>query len=137
MDENQDKLDHLHGSEVPFPPKIFLDGGAAGCQEVVEVHHHVDSRVQEGTEATLTSSDKPRAPPAEEGEGAMVDHMEGGQVGELLTGNKEHRVSQVNKLGEVVPPSEVEGPLSQGTCSIVNRLADPIVFSCHVETPAL
>ena len=22
MDENQDKLYHLHGSEVPFPPKI-------------------------------------------------------------------------------------------------------------------
>ena len=40
-------------------------------------------------------------------------------------------------LGEVVPPREVEGPLSQWTGAIVHRLADPIVLSCHVETPAL
>ena len=40
-------------------------------------------------------------------------------------------------LGEVVPPGKVEGPLSQWTGAIVHRLADPIVLSCHVETPAL
>ena len=28
----------------------------------------------------------------------MMDHMKWGQVCELLTGNKEHGVSQVNKL---------------------------------------
>ena len=40
-------------------------------------------------------------------------------------------------LGKVVPPGKVEGPLSQWTGAIVHRLADPIVLSCHVETPAL
>ena len=40
----------------------------------------------------------PRAPPAEEGESAVVDHMKGRQVSELLPGNKEHWVGQVNKL---------------------------------------
>ena len=79
MDEHQDKLDHLHGGEVPLPPKIpgkrlrltsmltfkhsykpsLLDGWATGCKEVVEIHHHVYSRVQEGTKATLASSNKP------------------------------------------------------------------------------
>ena len=28
----------------------------------------------------------------------MMDHMKWGQVGELLTGNKKHGVSQINKL---------------------------------------
>ena len=40
-------------------------------------------------------------------------------------------------LGEIIPPSEVEGPLGQRTCTIVHRLADPIVLSRHVETPSL
>ena len=78
MDEHQDKLNHLHGGEVPFPPKIsvkriieqycngakivwnsLLEGWSTCSQEVVEVHHHVHSGVQEGSKATLTSSDKP------------------------------------------------------------------------------
>ncbi len=68
----------------------------------------MDTGVQEGTEATLTSSDKPNivhfnemkenvkrrllpwAPPAEEGESAMMDYMKGREVRELLTGDKEH-----------------------------------------------
>ena len=40
-------------------------------------------------------------------------------------------------LWEVVPPCEVEGPLGQGTCAIIHRLADPVVLYCHVETQAL
>ena len=40
----------------------------------------------------------PWAPPAEEGESAMMNDMKGGQVRELLPGNEEHRVGQVNKL---------------------------------------
>ena len=43
----------------------------------------------------------PWAPPAEEGKSAMMDHMKWGQVCELLTGNKKHRVSQVNKLKKI------------------------------------
>ena len=38
---------------------LLLDGWSAGCQEVVEIHHGVDPGVQEGTEPTLTSSNKP------------------------------------------------------------------------------
>ena len=40
----------------------------------------------------------PWAPPAEEGKSAMMNNMKRGQVSELLPGNKEHRVGQVNKL---------------------------------------
>ena len=98
MDENQDKLDHLHGGEISFPAQIFLDAGPPGGEEVVEVHHAVDPGVQEGTEPALASTDKPGSPPAEPGQSAVVDDVERREVGELLTGNKEEGVSQVNKL---------------------------------------
>ena len=98
MDENQNELDHLHGCEISFPPEIFLYAGTTGREEVVEVHHTVHPGVEEGPEPTVASSDKPGAPPAEPGQGAVVDDVEGREVGELLTGNKEDGVCQVNKL---------------------------------------
>ena len=101
VDENQYELDHLHGGQIFLPSQIFLYAGAApGGEEVVEVHHTVDPGVQEGTEPALASSDKPGAPPAQPGQGPVVDHVEGGQVGELLPGNEEDGVGQVNKLRE-------------------------------------
>ena len=83
------KLDHLHCSEISFPPEILVEAGAAGREEVVEVHHAVHPGVQEGAEPALASSDKPGPPPAEPGQGAVVDDVEGREVGELLAGNKE------------------------------------------------
>ena len=156
MDENQYELDHLHGGEISFPPEIFLYAGTTGREEVVEVHHTVHPGVQEGSEPALASSDKPGPPPAEPGQGAVVDDVERRQVGELLTGNKEHRVGQVNKLiknncghsgnyqgwlcsclGEEIPPGEVESPPGCRTGRVVHRLTDPVVLSSHVEAPAL
>ena len=99
MDEDQYELDHLHGGEISFPAQIFLYARAArGGEEVVEVHQAVHPRVEEGAEPALAASDKPRPPPAEPGQGPVVDDVEGREVGELLAGNKEHRVGQVNKL---------------------------------------
>ena len=99
VDEYQYKLDHLHGCEISFPAEIFLYAGPPpGGEEVVEVHHTVHPGVQEGSEPALASSDKPGPPPAEPGQGPVVDDVEGREVGELLAGNKEHRVGQVNKL---------------------------------------
>lgn len=92
------KLDHLHCSEISFPPEILVEAGAAGREEVVEVHHAVHPGVQEGAEAALAAANKPGAPPAEPRQRAVVDDVERGQVGELLTGNEEQRVGQVNKL---------------------------------------
>ena len=37
-------------------------------------------------------------PPALQGHDAMVEHMEEGEMGELLLENKEERVKHVNKL---------------------------------------
>ena len=99
MDEDQYELDHLHGGEISFPAQIFLYARAArGSEEVVEVHQAVHPRVEEGADPALAASDKPRPPPAEPGQGPVVDDVEGREVGELLAGNKEHRVGQVNKL---------------------------------------
>ena len=107
MKEDKHELDHLHGCQVFLPPEILLDTRTTGCQEIVEVHHTVDSRVEEGTKATLATAHKAGTPPAEQRQCAMVDDMQGREVAELLAGNKEDGVSQVYELGEVVPPSQI------------------------------
>ena len=148
MDEDQYELDHLHGGQISFPAQIFLYARAArGSEEVVEVHQAVHPRVEEGAEPALAASDKPRPPPAEPGQGPVVDDVEGREVGELLAGNKEHRVGQVNKLiknncghsgnyqgwlcsclGEEIPPGEVESPPGCRTVRVVHRLTGPAVM---------
>ena len=156
VDEYQYELDHLQGCEISFPAEIFLNAGPPGGEEVVEVHHTVHPGVEEGAKPTLTSSDKPGAPPAEPGQSPVVDDVERGEVGELLPGNKEHGVGQVNKLiknnhghsstqqgcfwsclGKEIPPGEVESPLGHRAVRVVHRLTDPVVLSGHVEAPAL
>ena len=150
------KLDHLHCSEISFPPEILVEAGAAGREEVVEGHHGGHPGGQEGAEAALAAANKPGAPPAEPRQSPVVDDVERGEVGELLPGNKEHGVGQVNKLiknnhghsstqqgcfwsclGEEIPPGEVESPLGHRAVRVVHRLTDPVVLSGHVEAPAL
>jgi hypothetical protein len=38
----------------------------------------------------------------------MMDHVEGGEVGELLSQHKEERVEEVHELGDEVPPGYVQ-----------------------------
>lgn len=98
VEEDEDELDELDGGEVLLPPEVRLQRGPARRQQVVEVHQRVDARVEEGTEATLTTADKPRPPPAEEGQCAVMDHMQGREVAKLLLGNEEEGVEEVNEL---------------------------------------
>ena len=69
-----------------------------GGEEIVKVHDGVNQGVEEGSEAALSPAHEPGSPPAEPGQSAVVDDVERREVGELLTGNKEEGVSQVNKL---------------------------------------
>ena len=98
VEENEDELDELDGGEVLLPPEVGLQRGSAGCQQVVEVHQGVHPRVQERPETALASSDKPWTPPAEEGEGAVVDDVQGRQVGKLFLQDKEEGVEEVDEL---------------------------------------
>ena len=129
MEEDKHKLDHLHGCQVFLPPEILLNTWTAGCQEVVEVHHTVDSRVEEWSKSTLTSSHKPWSPPAEDWQSSMMNHMQWREMTKLLASNKEDGVSQINELGEVVPPGQVESSLGERTVSVVNRLTDPVILT--------
>ena len=115
VDENQYKLDHLHGREISFPPEIFLDAGTAGGEEVVEVHDRVDTAVEERTKATVTATDKFGPEPTEPGQDAVVDDVEGGEMVELLANDKEEAVEKVDKLGEVVNVGHIESPESRRT----------------------
>ena len=86
MQEDKDKLDHLHSCQVseissslksliciilntiiiiitsssssPLPPEVLLQAGSTGGQEVVEVHHHVHAGVQERSKPALAATNK-------------------------------------------------------------------------------
>lgn len=70
----------------------------AGGEEIVKVHDGVNQGVEEGSEAALSPTHEPGSPPAEPGESAVVDDVERREMSELLTGNEEEGVSQVDKL---------------------------------------
>ena len=46
--------------------------------------------------------------PRGDGHDAVVDHVEGGQVAELLVEEEEDGVKHVQELGEVVPPGRIQ-----------------------------
>jgi hypothetical protein len=50
----------------------------------------------------------PDAPPGGEGHDTVVDHMQGGQMAELLAQQKEDGVQIVHVLAEEVPPRHVQ-----------------------------
>ena len=58
VEEDHDELHQLDGGEVLLPPEVGLQGGSAGGQQVVEVHHGVHPRVQEGKEPAVASTNK-------------------------------------------------------------------------------
>ena len=98
VEEDHDELHQLDGGEVLLPPEVGLQGGSAGGQQVVEVHQGVHSGVEERSETTLTSTDEPGSPPTEEGQGAVVDHVQGGKVRKLLLEDEEDGVEEVDEL---------------------------------------
>ena len=98
VEEDHDELHQLDGGEVLLPPEVGLQGGSTGGQQVVEVHQGVNSGVEERSETTLTSTDEPGSPPTEEGQGAVVDHVQGGEVRKLLLEDEEDGVEEVDEL---------------------------------------
>jgi|688.fasta_scaffold1290797_1 hypothetical protein len=50
-----------------------------------------------------------RTQPDEERQATMMDHVQGGEVGELLPQHKEERVEEVHELRDEVPPGHVQG----------------------------
>ena len=58
-----DELDKLDGGDVLLPPEMLLHGGAQRGQQVVQVHHRVDARVEEGAEPCLSPAHKPEQQP--------------------------------------------------------------------------
>ena len=75
----------------------------------------------------------PASPPGLPGHDAVVDHVEGGQVAELLPHQEEERVRQVDDFRKEEPPGHVEGPDGLGAVGVVDRLARPAVVARHVE----
>ena len=45
---------------LPLPPEIFLDLRPAGSQEVIQIHHRVDTSIEKCEKTAVTTSDKSR-----------------------------------------------------------------------------
>ena len=67
----------------------------------------------------------------------MVDHVEGGQVAELLTEQEEEGVDEVNEFGEEIPPSHVGSIEPILGVAVVYRLTQPVVLSSEPEPTSL
>ena len=59
MNDEHQELEHLQLGQVSLPPEEGLDGGPEGREEVVAVHDHVDSGVEEATEGGVAATNKP------------------------------------------------------------------------------
>jgi len=137
MKEDEDKLNKLEGCEVLLPPEILLNLRPTSSQQVVEVHDRVDAGVEEWSKSTLSTSHKSWTPPTQPRQSAMVDDMKGGEMTKLFTSNKEEGVKQVNKLGEEIPPSQVESSHGRGALGVVYGLTVPVVTPGDIEPPPL
>ena len=119
-------VDHL----LPLPPKIFLNSGTEAADEVVEIHEHMNTHVQESYEWCVSTTNPSKlilylihvfyvilvilldSWPGSEGHDTMVDNMESGEVGELLPQQEEERIKIINKLWQEEPPDHVQFILS-------------------------
>lgn len=88
----------------------------------------MDPHVEEATEGSVAAPYKPDSKPGGEGHDPMVHHVEGRQVGELLPGQEEKGVYEVNELGEVIPPSHLGSIEPVLGVAVVHRLTQPVVL---------
>ena len=58
MDGEGDELQQLHAGDVPLPPEVLLDLWPHGAHQVVEVHDHMNSHVQEHEEGRVSTAHK-------------------------------------------------------------------------------
>ena len=71
--------------------------------------------------------------PSSGGHDAVVDHVEGGQVAELLVEEEEDGVQHVQELGEVVPPGCIQrchGHLAACSMFVVRWQLNKIHLCC-------
>ena len=127
----------------PLPPEIFLYLRSTGSQEVIEIHHGVDTSIEKCQKTTVTASDKSKklirkhsqpaisklfplcTKPTLEWHDSMVIDVQEGKVGEFLLKDEEEGVKEVDELGEVVPPGQVKCSSRHWTLRIVNRFTMP------------
>ena len=111
---------------LPLPPEIFLDLRSAGRQEVIEIHHRVDTSIEKCEKTAVTTSDKsrklirkhsqpvitvwfsPGAKPTLEWHNSVVVNMQEREVAEFLLQHEEEGVEHVEELGDVENPGKIE-----------------------------
>ena len=79
----------------------------------------------------------PDPKPRGERHDAVVNHVEGGQVAELLPEQEEEGVDEVDEFGEEIPPGHVGSIEPILGVAEVHRLTQPVVFSCQPESTGL
>lgn len=123
-----DELDHLEGGHVLLPPNVLAVLGTQSAEEVVEVHEHVDENVEKAEERGVAAGDEPGAGPDGERHDSVVDHVQEGNVLELLAGDEAEGVDEFRELAEVVQPTQVDHLQGFGAVRVVHGLATPAVI---------
>ena len=104
VDAPGDELDELHTGDVLLPPEVLLHAWPKAGHKVVEVHHNVDTDVEEHEEGGVAAADKLEEEPDHDGHHGVVHHVEGGHLAVLVPHHHEVGVHEVGELGEEIPP---------------------------------
>lgn len=78
------KTYHLEGSQVLLPPDVFAHNGTHRSQHVVGIHDNMDEGVEKAKEGGVSTGREFDAEPNGHRHHAVVDHVQGRYVVELL-----------------------------------------------------
>ena len=136
----------------PLPPEIFLYLRSTGSQEVIEIHHGVDTSIEKCQKTTVTASDKSKklirkhsqpaisklfplcTKPTLEWHDSVVIDVQEGKVGEFLLQDEEEGVKHVKEFGDVEDPGKIQSPHGFWIIGVVDRFTGPAVASTDVES---
>lgn len=76
VDDDGDKLNHLEGSEILFPPDKLLIFGAHGGHHVVKVHDDVHKSVEQSEESRVATGRESNSKPYTHRHNSVMDDVE-------------------------------------------------------------
>jgi len=100
MEENQDKLNHLHLGQIFFPPQNLMSSQGSKC--VVRVHDGMNECVDKRNESSTMIGRELESDPSCKWHNGVVEDMESRNISKLFSQHKKDSVSKVEKFGDVI-----------------------------------
>mmetsp|Transcript_38841 Transcript_38841/g.84551 ORF Transcript_38841/g.84551 Transcript_38841/m.84551 type:complete len:326 (-) Transcript_38841:63-1040(-) len=122
LDEVHEELEHLHLGEVAPPPEVLaarlLVLGQHRRHEVVGVHAHVHPRVERRREVRVATGGRVANHPPDPGDGAVVVHVQEGDLVHVALQQHNERVHELIDLGNVENPDDLRHLRLRGVVSV-------------------